>query len=116
MKKSKIIPLPTEQQLNNQETIDSISKGLNSLESLSFNTPSQMWFESFVLEKQRLAKEKWRKELFLFGLIAIVILSGIVFSLYRIPLVFIILQVIGIATILTYSAVNVLKKVKNNEQ
>jgi hypothetical protein len=115
MKRSKVIPLKTDQ-LNDQKTINQISKGLDSLERLPIETPSQNWFEQFVLEQQRLAKEKWRKELILFSLIAIFVLSVIIFSLYQMPIIFIVLQGIGIATIIIYSMIHIKKQVKPDER
>lgn len=113
MKKSKIIPLKTDQ-LIDHKTMNLISEGLNSLEHLPITTPSQSWFEHFVLEQQRQAKEKWRKELTLFLIVSILILSGIVFSLYRMPIIFIALQGFGIISIVFYSMVHFVKQVNNN--
>jgi hypothetical protein len=114
MKKSKIIPLKTEQ-LIDHKTMKQISEGLDSLDGLSFETPSQKWFEHFVLEQKRKAKEKWRKELLLYSFVVICILSGMVLSLYRMPIIFIILQGIGITMAVIYSMIHSLKQVNNNE-
>jgi hypothetical protein len=114
MKKSKIIPMNIDQ-LNDLKTMNKITEGLDTLDTIHIETPSQNWFEHFVLEQQRLAKEKWRKELFLFVILAIFILSGIVFSLYRMPIIFIILQGVGISIILIYSSMHIIKQVKMNE-
>ncbi|MFD2443055.1 YxlC family protein [Bacillus sp. CGMCC 1.16607] len=114
MKKSKIIPLKTEQ-LIDHKTIKKISEGLDSFDCMPIETPSQNWFEHFVIEQQKKAKEKWRKELFLFALVAIFILSGIIFSLYRMPIIFIILQGLGICSAILFSMVYSLKQVKNHE-
>ncbi|MHC0036824.1 YxlC family protein [Pseudoneobacillus sp. C159] len=115
MKRSKIIPLKTDQLIDNH-TINKISEGLDSLDRLPVETPSQKWFEQFVIEQQRLAKEKWRKELLLFSLIAIFILSVVIFSLYQMPIIFIVLQGIGIATIIIYSMIYIKKQVKPDER
>lgn len=114
MKKSKIIPLRTDQQ-NDQEAVDKIAEGLDLLDKLKIDVPNQNWFEHMVLEQQKRAKEKWHKELFLFSLIALCIISGIVYSLYRIPIIFILLQFLGIAVLIVYFMHSLFKRVKSHE-
>lgn len=115
MKKSKIIPLKTDQ-FNDHKTMKQITEGLDSLDGMLIETPSQKWFEHFVLEQKRKAKEKWRKELFLYSIVAIFILSVIVVTLYRTPIIFIILQGIGISLAVIYSMIHVIKQVNSNER
>jgi Flp pilus assembly protein TadB len=114
MKNSKIIPLKTDQP-NDQETVHKIAEGLELLDKLKIDIPNQNWFEHMVLEQQKRAKEKWQKELFLFSLIALCIISGIVYSLYRIPIIFILLQFLGIAVIFVYFMHSLMKRVKTHE-
>ncbi|WP_442599032.1 DUF5345 family protein [Neobacillus sp. D3-1R] len=115
MKKSKVIPLKIDQQIEIDETLKQISHGLDSLNSLPFETPSQKWIENLVLEQKQKAKEKWKKEILLFSLIAVFILSGIIISLYQMPIIFIILQGIGISFVVIYSMMNFVKKVRGYE-
>lgn len=117
MKKSKIIPLQTEpEQLIDHQTVEKITEGLDSLEGIAIETPSQIWFEQFILEQKRREKEKWRKELFLYTVVVIFILSGILFSLYRMPIIFIILQGLGISLAFIFSMIANSKQVKHYEQ
>jgi Flp pilus assembly protein TadB len=114
MKNSKIIPLKTDQP-NDQETVHKITEGLELLEQLKVEIPNQKWFEQMVLEQQKRAREKWHKEILLFSLIALCMISGIVYSLYRIPIIFILLQFLGIAVIVVYFMQSLIKRVKTHE-
>lgn len=115
MKKSKIIPLKIDQQIELDQTLTKLSDGLDSLDSLPIKTPSQKWIENFVLEQKQKAKEKWRKEIFIFSLIALLILTGISFSLYEMPIIFFIIQGLVISFIVIYGMIHFVKQVKSYE-
>jgi hypothetical protein len=113
MKKSKIIPLKTDQLIDNK-TVKKITEGLDHLNDIPVHIPNQIWFEQFVLEQQRKAKIKWHREVFLFCILALIILSGVTFSLYRNPIIFMALQGVVILSILLYVVIYSFKKVTNH--
>jgi hypothetical protein len=110
MKKTKIIPLKTDQ-LIDTKTVKKINEGLDHLNEIPVQIPNQLWFEQFVIEQQMKARSKWRKEVSLFFLLALTILSGIIYSLYSNPIIFIALQGLAIISIALYFIILSVKKV-----
>ena len=111
MKKQKVITLGNEQ-LNKQDadTIHELKEGLNKIDQLSIYTPDLQWFEQMVIEEQQKARKKLIKDLALFFIVASIILSGMITSLYRMPIVFIFLQISALIFIVLYTAVRSIKK------
>ncbi|MEH7333637.1 YxlC family protein [Neobacillus drentensis] len=112
MKKQKVIVLDSEQQ--NKQDILAISKmqeGLNKMEQIPVYSPDLQWFEQMVLvEKQRIRK-KLIRDLSIFLIVAIIILCGIMISLFQMPAVFIFLQIATTIFIAFYSVTRLMKKV-----
>lgn len=114
MKKQKVISIEKEQ-LNNLDldAIHKLQEGLNQIHQFPVYTPELQWFEQMVLEERKKTRKKLVKDLSIFILVALLILSGIILSLFRMPVVFILLQIITTTFIAIYSILVITKKVHN---
>ncbi|MDQ0198082.1 YxlC family protein [Neobacillus ginsengisoli] len=114
MKKQKVIILDNEQ-LNKRDlnAIHKLQEGLNKVDQFPVYTPELQRFEQMVLREQQNTRKKLIKDLVLFLLIAFFILSGIILSLYQMPVVFILLQIFSIVFLAMYTGVRIIKKVNN---
>lgn len=99
------------------ETIYAIQQSLQSLDNqYREDLPTIVWFEHMVIgEKDRLRK-KLIQDISLFGFIAMLILSLVVFSLYKVPIVFFIAQGAVILWCLLFGVVRFIKQVNLNER
>lgn len=116
VKKQKVIYLDNEQQ--NKQDFDAIHKlqeELTKIDEFSIYTPDLQWFEQMVIQEQQKAKKKWRKELSFFMIIAFVILSGMIITIYQLPVLFMLLQIITTIFIAVYTSVRPLKKANHYE-
>jgi Flp pilus assembly protein TadB len=116
MKKQKVKVVYEEQNKMGLDAIHSLQQGLDQIETFPVNTPNLQWFEQMVLAEQQKIKTKLKKDLFIFSIIALLILGGVMLSLYHIPILFITLQVITTIFIVMYIAVSQLKKVIKYER
>ncbi|MDF2854586.1 MAG: hypothetical protein K0Q87_437 [Neobacillus sp.] len=116
MRKQKITTLDNEQ-LNNLDldALHEIQEGFNKIDQFPVYTPDLQWFNQMVLNEQLNKRKKFIKDLSIFIVIAVVILSGIIISLYQMPTIFIMLQIITTAFIVIYTGSILGKKVSNNE-
>ncbi|MBO0961306.1 YxlC family protein [Neobacillus sp. MM2021_6] len=111
MKKQKVIKLNSEQQ--NKQDIDTIAElqgGLQKVDQFPVYTPNLQWFEQFVIQEQQNKKKRFIRDLSIFSIIALIILSGIIISLYQMPVIFISVQIITIVFIVVYTSVQLVKK------
>jgi hypothetical protein len=116
VKKQKVVILDNEQQ--NKHDMDAIHKmqqGLSKVDQFPVYTPDLQWFESMVRTEKENSRKKLRKELSLFLMIALFILSGIIVSFYQMPVVFLLIQIITSVFIVFYTITGLRKKVKINE-
>lgn len=116
MKKQKVVILDNEQQ--NKHDLDAIHKlqdGLSKIDQFPVYTPDLQWFENMVITEKGNSRKKLRKELSLFLMIALIILSGIIVSLYQMPIVFLFIQIITTVFIVFYTITGFRKKVKIND-
>jgi hypothetical protein len=116
VKKQKVVILDNEQQ--NKHDMDAIHKmqqGLSKVDQFPVYTPDLQWFESMVRTERENSRKKLRKELSLFLMIALFILSGIIVSFYQMPVVFLLIQIITSVFIVFYTITGLRKKVKINE-
>jgi Flp pilus assembly protein TadB len=116
MKKQKVIVLNEDQNIKDTDAIHELQRGLNQMETFPVNTPELQWFEQMVLAEQQKIKMKLKKDLFMFSIIALLILGGVMLSLYHIPILFIILQIITTIFIALYIAASHMKKVMKYER
>jgi hypothetical protein len=112
VKKQKVITLEDER-INklDLDAIHELQEGLNKVNQFPVYTPDLQWFEQMVLTEQKKTRKNLIKELFIFIMIALFILSGIIVSLFQLPIVFIILQIMTTAFIVVYTFVGLIKKV-----
>jgi hypothetical protein len=116
VKKQKVVLLDNEQQSNlDLDAIHKLNEGLSKIDNDPIYTPNLQWFENMVLAEQEKTKRKLRKELSVFLLIALIILSGIIIAILQMPLIFIFLQIITSVFIVLYTSSSYLKKVKLDE-
>lgn len=116
MKKQKVVLLDNEQQ--NKHDLDAIHKlqdGLSKVDQFPVYTPDLQWFENMVVTEKENNRKKLMKELSLFLIIALLILSGIIVSFYQMPVVFLFIQIITPVFIAFYTITGFRKKVKINE-
>lgn len=93
------------------DTISAINNGLDRLDSMDTYVPDDKWFEQMVLDQQGIQKKKYRRELAWFILSALLILSGVVFTMLELPTLFFMLQAVTLVIIVIYSYQGVQKRV-----
>ncbi|WP_419888784.1 YxlC family protein [Neobacillus niacini] len=114
MKKQKVVILDNEQ-LNNHD-LDAIHKlqdGLSKVDQFPVYTPDLQWFENMVVTEKEKSRKKLMKELSLFLIIALLILSGIIVSFYQMPVVFLFIQIVTPVFVAFYTINGLRKKVRN---
>lgn len=95
-----------------EETIFKIEQSLHQLdEGVDVNTPDLKWFEQMVQTNQKEMRRKLQKEILLFMVIASVILSAVIFTLFEMPTVFLVIQGIATLFIFLYSGTRFIKQV-----
>jgi hypothetical protein len=114
MKKQKIVSLENEH-LNKEDirTIDEIKQGLEKIDHIPVYSPDLHWFETMILNEKQQYKKKLIRDLTLFFIIAAFILTGIIVSLYHMPIVFIALQAAGVVFIVSYTSLRAIRKVND---
>jgi uncharacterized membrane protein YbaN (DUF454 family) len=112
MKNQKGIP-SNHEQLDTEffETISAINSGLDKLDSMDNFVPDDKWFEEMVLNQQQVQKKKYRRELVWFILSAMLILSGVIFTMLELPVLFFMLQAVTVAVTAIYSYKGMQKQV-----
>jgi Flp pilus assembly protein TadB len=114
VKKQKVVRLEPEQQNKlDLNAIHELQEGLNKVDSFPLYTPDLQWFEHMVLAEKQKLRKKLVKDLSIFMMIAICILTGIVVSLYQMPIIFIFLQVFTTLFIILYTGTRIGKKVNS---
>ncbi|MCM3573397.1 MULTISPECIES: YxlC family protein [Mesobacillus] len=93
------------------DTISAINNGLDKLDSMDTYVPDDKWFERMVLDQQVIQKKKYRRELAWFILSAVLILSGVIFTMLELPILFFVLQAVTVAITAIYSYKGVQKQV-----
>jgi hypothetical protein len=76
------------------------------------HTPSGQWFEQFTLSQQEALKRKYRKELIIFLVLAVLIISVILFTLYESLLLFAVIQGIAFLAAAGYGGAAYYKQVR----
>nr|WP_256989058.1 YxlC family protein [Bacillus sp. EB106-08-02-XG196] len=90
-----------------------MQEGWSKVDQFPVYTPDLQWFENMVRTEKENSRKKLRKELSIFLIIALFILSGIIVSFYQMPVVFIFIQIITPVFIAYYTISRFRKKVKN---
>jgi amino acid transporter len=97
------------------DAIHKIQEGLSKVDQFPVYTPDLQWFENMVVTEKENNRKKLMKELSLFLIIALFIISGIIISFYQMPVVFLFIQIITPVFIVFYTITGYRKKVKINE-
>jgi hypothetical protein len=114
VKKQKVVILGNEQQnKHDMDAIHKLQEGLSQVDQFPVYTPDLQWFENMVELEMQKNRKKLRKELSLFIIIALMILSGIIVSFYQLPAVFILIQITTPVFIALYTILRFSKKVEN---
>ena len=93
------------------DTISAINNGLDKMDSMGIYVPDDKWFEQMVLDQQEMKKKKYRRELAWFILSALLILSGVIFTMLELPTLFYMLQAVTLVITAIYSYKGVQKQV-----
>lgn len=92
--------------------VKEIEDGLEMLEeNVPVYTPDLQFFENLVAEQRQEMKRKLIRELAIFTVAALLIVTSVLFMLYQVPAVFFILQGVVTVFIMTYSTVSFVKQV-----
>jgi hypothetical protein len=114
VKKQKVIILGNEQ-LDKQDSaaIHELQEGLHHLDHFPVYSPDLSWFEQRVAAEKQQIRKKLIRDLSIFLIIALIIITGIIVSLFQMPVLFIFLQLVTTIFIVLYTSVSLLKKVSN---
>ncbi|UOE56605.1 YxlC family protein [Bacillus sp. CMF12] len=92
--------------------VKKIEDGLESLEeNVPVYTPDLQFFEHLVAEQKQSMKRKLIRDLAIFTVAALLIVTSVLFMLYQVPAVFFIMQGIVTVFIMAYSTVSFVKQV-----
>lgn len=92
--------------------VKEIEDGLRGLEeNVPVYTPDLQYFENLVAEQQHTMKKKLNRELAIFTVAALLIVTSVLFILYQLPAVFLLLQGFVTVFIMAYSTVSFVKQV-----
>jgi len=111
VKKQKVIILNSEHQDKQDfDAIHDLQEGLQRIDQFPVYTPNLQWFEQMVIQEQQNKRKKLIRDLSVFFMIALIILSGMIVSLYRMPAIFILVQIITSIFIVLYTSIRIMKK------
>lgn len=97
----------SEKQSNKAE--DELSKSMNKSfekleQSFSVTTPEFNWFEQKIVEQKKQIQKKWHHDLLLFSVIALVILSVMLTTMFQNPVLFLSLQGFTLLLLIGYTS------------
>jgi len=94
-----------------EDVIDEIQKGLHQIDqNINVTTPDLRMIQQWVENEQQILKKEFIKELVTFLLVAIVVVSMVLFMFMKAPIFYFLLQIVAMAIIFFYSGVFVRKK------
>ncbi|WP_370225167.1 YxlC family protein [Cytobacillus sp.] len=113
MANRKVLQLEQDHQDENfLAAVKKIEDGLESLEeNVPVYTPDLQFFEHLVAEQKQSMKRELIKDLAIFTVAALFIVTSVLFMLYQVPAAFFILQGIVTVFIMAYSTVSIVKQV-----
>ncbi|MBU8880048.1 YxlC family protein [Bacillus sp. FJAT-29790] len=86
--------------------VKEIEDGLESVEQhVPVHTPNLEWFENLVVEQKKTLRKRLFMDVALFAVIAMFILSAVLFTLYSTPIVFVAIQGLVAVFIVAYFAI-----------
>jgi fatty acid desaturase len=90
-----------------------INEGFRSIDrEVEESTPSLQWFEQLVEDQQEQLKARFKRDMILFLLIAGCLLTVFSLTLFQMPILFLLLQVLIFAGALIFIGLTYTKKVK----
>ncbi len=90
-----------------------MDEGFQSLnKELDENTPSLQWFEQMVLDQQAQLKARFKRDLIIFLFLACCILIVFFFTLFQMPILFLLLQAAIFVGGAIFTGITYMKKVK----
>ncbi|WP_313799166.1 YxlC family protein [Cytobacillus sp.] len=93
--------------------IKEIEGGLESVEQHApVYTPNFEWFENMVAEKKKQLRKKLIFDVSIFSIVALLVLSTVLFTLYNIPTIFFALQGLAVIFLIGYFSLRLIKQVK----
>ena len=103
--------------MNNEHEHDELkeilNKGFRSIDQeIEENTPSLQWFEQFAEEQHEQLKGRFKRDIVVFLLIACCILTAFSLTLFQLPILFLLLQVVIFVGASIYTGIAYMKKVK----
>ncbi|CAN7478285.1 YxlC family protein [Rossellomorea sp. LjRoot5] len=81
-------------------------------EEVDQNTPNLQWFEQLVSDRQEQLKARFRRDLIIFLLMAGCILTLFSLTLFQMPVLFLLLQIIIFMGASIFTGITYMKKVK----
>lgn len=105
MSNRKVIPLEQELLDDEQnESIQLIKMGFEQLdEGIEIDTPNIDWFEQMVVVQKEAVRKKLLREVTIFVIVALILISMVLFTLYQLPLIFFAIQGIASIFVVAYS-------------
>ncbi|WP_449620479.1 YxlC family protein [Robertmurraya sp. Marseille-Q9965] len=92
--------------------IQAIKKSLEHLdEGIGIDTPNVEWFERLIVEQKVNMRRRLYKELAVFLVVALVMISVVLYSLYQLPVIFWTLQGLTLFFVIGYCMKPYVKKV-----
>lgn len=115
MKKQKIVIQGGElQNKKDMRAVLELKDGLDKIERFPVYTPDLQWFENIVITEKEKSRKRLIKDLSLFIMVAFIILSIIIVSLYQMPVIFLIIQIFSTLFIVFYTGAGLKKKVEDS--
>ncbi|GLB58760.1 YxlC family protein [Cytobacillus sp. NCCP-133] len=113
MTNRKVLPLEHEHQDEKyQAALKQLKDGLGSLEeNIPVYTPDLQYFEQLAVEQKQTMRKKLMRDLAIFTVVGLLVVSSVLFMLYQLPAAFFILQGIVTLIIFAYSTVSYVKQV-----
>ncbi|MDZ5470165.1 YxlC family protein [Bacillus sp. 31A1R] len=116
MKNRKKYPLDHEAEEEFLDLFDELEEGFETLDkSFQIETPNMQFFEQMVANKQVELRKKLIKDISIFSIVALLVVSIVLYTLYQLPTVFYVLQGIVTIFIIGYTSRKVSQRVSVHE-
>ncbi len=95
------------------DVLKEVEQGLEMIENnVPVYTPNLEWFEHIVIEEKQKLRKKLIFDVATFAVVSLIILSGVLFALYKVPIVFFTIQGVVTVFFVAYFAIQYVKQVK----
>lgn len=97
------------------DVLKEMEQGLNMIEkNVQVYQPDLEWFEKMVQEEKQKLRKKLIFDLAIFAIVSLLILSGVLFALYRMPIIYFSIQGVITVMFVAYFAIQYVKQVKES--